>query len=147
MNGLTWLKTFEAAVSDTAGRSELLTYGNLDSTSTHLRYEDETVDATATPLAIHSVRLDDLVAAGELRPPQFVKIDVEGHGHRAVAGMQATLARSRPILVVAFHSVPEVTGILAVLDPLGYTRTRVGPPGAGPDAMIGEDYLFTPPLT
>ncbi len=147
MNGLTWLKTFEAAVSDTAGSSELLTYGNLDSTSTHLRYEDETMDAAAKPLAIRSVRLDDLVAAGELRPPQFVKVDVEGHGHRAVAGMQATLARSRPILAVAFHSIPEVNGVLAALEPLGYTRSRIGPPGAGPAAMVGEDYLFTPPAT
>lgn len=144
MNRLTWLKTFEAAVSDTAGRSELLTYGNLDSTSTHLRYEDETADPAAAPLAIRSVRLDDLVAAGELRPPRFVKIDVEGHGHRAIAGMRATLAQARPILVVAFHSVPEVEGVLSVLDPLRYTRTRVGPPGTGPEAMVGEDYLFMP---
>ena len=36
MNGLSNLKTFEAAVSDQAGSADLLTYGDLRSTTTHL---------------------------------------------------------------------------------------------------------------
>jgi hypothetical protein len=40
MNRLTWLKTYQAAASDHTGSAELLTYGDLGSTSTHLRYDD-----------------------------------------------------------------------------------------------------------
>jgi FkbM family methyltransferase len=144
MNGLGWLKPFPAAVSDAAGTSELLTYGDLDSTSTHLAYEGEARGAAAAPIAIRLVQLDELVRRGEVRAPHFVKVDVEGHGHKAVAGMRETLAASRPRLIVAFHSPEEVAGVLAVLRPLGYRWEAIGPAAAGPEPAVGADYLFTP---
>jgi len=144
MNSLTWLKTYQAAASDHAGSAELLTYGDLDSTSTHLRYDDEAETGKSAPIGIRTLRLDDLVDTGELRPPMFVKIDVEGHGHHALEGMKASLARSRPVLIVAFHSKDEVDGALGVLGPLGYHRTPIVAPPVNPESLIGGDYLFTP---
>ena len=144
MNGLTWLRTFPAAVSDRAGASELLTYGELDSTSTHLAYEGEARGAAAAPIAIRLVQLDDLVRRGEVRAPRFIKVDVEGHGHKAVAGMRETLAAHRPQMIVAFHSPEEVAGVLAVLRPLGYRWDPIGAFAAGSEPEIGGDYLFTP---
>jgi FkbM family methyltransferase len=144
MNRLGWLKTFQAAASDHSGSAKLLTYGDLGSTSTHLRYDDEAEGQNSAPIGIRTLRLDELVETGELRPPMFIKMDVEGHGHHALVGMRASLARSRPVLIVAFHSKAEVDGALGVLEPLGYRRTPIVAPDADPESLIGGDYLFTP---
>lgn len=141
MNGVSWLRAYEAAASDRTGGAELLTNGGADSTSTHLRYEDEMENEQSAPIAIRTLRLDELVDSNELRAPQFVKIDVEGHGHRAALGMRATLARWRPAVLVAFHSDREVAGVLEVLQPLGYKAAPVGAPAPAP--AVGGDYLFT----
>jgi FkbM family methyltransferase len=143
MNRLTWLRTYEAAVSDASGSANLLTHGNLGSTSTHLRYGDETEDENSGPIGVRTIRLDDLVQSGELRAPQFVKVDVEGHGHKAVAGMRTALQASRPTLIIGFHSQEEVDGVLAVLGPLGYKWKAIVPP-TGPDSLVGGELLFTP---
>jgi FkbM family methyltransferase len=142
MNRLEWLRTYQAAVSDRAGGAELLTYGDMGSTSTHLRYDDEAENKDSAPIGIRTLRLDDLVASGELRPPRFVKVDVEGHGHHAIEGMKATLAKARPELIVAFHSKAEVDGVLGVLKPLGYGWTPIAAPPTDPESLIGGDYLF-----
>ncbi len=141
MNRLSWLKTYQAAVSDQSGSSELLNDGVPDSTTTHLRHDDEGHNAGTASVSIRTLRLDGLVESGELRPPQFVKVDVEGHGHRAIEGMRLALAASRPTLLIAFHSDREVRGVLSVLDPLGYTRSEVTRGTDG--SMIGGDYLFS----
>jgi FkbM family methyltransferase len=143
MNAITWLKTYQAAASDVTGESELLTYGDKSSTSAHLLYEGETRNAGCTPIPIRSVRLDDLVEHGELKAPRFVKMDVEGHGHKAVQGMKGTLAKFRPILIVAFHSQQEVDGVLGILGGLGYRWSQIGATSSGDSKMIGNDYLFS----
>jgi len=144
MNALAWLKPIDAAVSDAPGTAEFYTYGDLESTTTHLPYEGETRDATCAPVTVRLLRLDDLVASGEIRAPRFVKIDVEGHAHKALAGARATLAAARPIVIVAFHSELEITGVHAVLDPLGYTATRIATHSGSSDAVSGHDFVFHP---
>ena len=144
MNGLSWMKTFEAAVSDTAGTAELLTYGDLRSTTTHLAYDDETLGDITQPLGIRTLVLDELVNSGQLRPPDFIKVDVEGHAHKALAGARKTLAAKRPILIVAFHSDAEVQGVLGLLTPLGYEHTVVETDSGSAHAVIGHDLLFRP---
>jgi FkbM family methyltransferase len=144
LNRLPWLLTFPAAASEHSGRADLYTYGDLHGTTTHLPYEDERPGEATEPLAVETVRLDDLVAAGTLNPPDLIKIDVEGHAHRAVAGMAATLRRKPPTLLVAFHSAPEVEGVRQILLPLGYSATVIGAPPADEASWIGRDFLFTP---
>jgi len=143
MNRLPWLKIFEAAVSEQAGPAEIYTYGDLGSTATHLPYEGEPRQEACTPLAIRTVRLDDLVGAGELRPPDFVKIDVEGHAHRALAGMRETLRRRPPLLIVAIHSAAEWEGTGQLLGALGYSFASIDPGGRSP--WLGHDVVCTPP--
>ena len=144
MNGLFWLKTYQAAASDRTATSELLTYGNLGSPSTHLRFDGEVPSAQSAPIVIRVLRLDDLVESGELRPPRFVKLDVEGHGHKALDGMMGAVANARPVLIVALHSPEEAEGVLGILQPLGYRWAPIGAPPSSPGAMVGGDYLFTP---
>lgn len=144
MNGLLTLKTFEAAVSDRAGTAELLTYGDLRSTTTHLAYENETGGAATQPVGVRSVVLDELVAGGQLRSPDFIKVDVEGHAHHALAGARRTLTSRLPILIVAFHSEAEVQAVFDLLTPLGYTHSAIGTNSGSNHAIIGHDLLFVP---
>jgi FkbM family methyltransferase len=141
---LAWIKVLPSALSDESGVAELITYGKQESTTTHLAFESETRTAAWQPFSVAKVRADDLVQAGEIRPPWFVKMDVEGHAHRALAGMRTTLATHRPRLIVAFHSPEEVAGTEAVLTPLGYRRTRIETASGSPDPVIGHDFLYLP---
>ena len=144
MNGLKWMKTMEAAVSDRAGTTDLLTYGELRSTTTHLAYEGESTGPTSQPLAVRTVVLDELVATGQLRLPDLIKVDVEGHAHRALAGARHALAAKRPVLIVAFHSEAELQGVLTLLAPLDYEHSVIGTDSGSTHAAIGHDLLFKP---
>lgn len=143
MNRLSWLKIYPFAASASSGEAELFTYGDLGSTTTHLPHDGEARTDDIAPVVVRKVRLDDLVANGELRLPQFVKIDVEGHGHRALAGMRKTLAATRPLIVAALHTPDEIQGMQAELEPFGYSWLRLdGTPAA--TIQSGKDYLLTP---
>jgi FkbM family methyltransferase len=145
MNALGWLKPIEAAVSDAPGTAEFYTYGELESTTTHLPFEGEARTAACAPVSVRLLRLDDLVASGEIRAPQFIKIDVEGHAHKALAGARLALAMTRPIIIVAFHSDLEASGVHAILDPLGYSASRIATHSGSVDALSGHDFIFRPP--
>ncbi len=94
-------------------------------------------------MQVKAVRLDDLVGAGEIHLPDFIKIDVEGHAHKALAGAAASLAKSRPILLIGLHSIQEIEGILSILEPLNYRITPIL--ACAPAAPTsGYDYLFEP---
>ena len=142
MNGLNWLKAFPAAVSDVAAVKEFYTYGSLHSTTTHLPYEGETPGAETKPLLVQTVMLDELVASGQLRPPNLIKVDVEGHGHRALAGAMRTIRESRPVIIMGFHSANEIDGTRSLLDPLGYRWQPLDP--SAPAHCIGHDYILRP---
>ena len=144
MNALTWLKPMAAAVSDAPGFAEFYTYGELESTTTHLPYENETRSPHCAPLRVRLLRLDDLVATGEIRAPHFVKIDIEGHAHKALAGAQAAITSARPIIIVAFHSDLEAGGVHAILDPLGYVATRIATHPGRTHQLSGQDFIFRP---
>lgn len=119
MNRLDWVKLYPAAVSETDGRSELLKYGAFGSPVTHLRYDGEE-GVGSTRVSVSTVSLDGLVSKGELRLPRFIKIDVEGHGAKAVRGARTSIAEAKPWVVMGFHSPEEYAGTKAVLMPLGY---------------------------
>ena len=144
MNGLTWMKAYEAAVSDETGTAELYTYGVLESPMTHLPYEGETRTTHVGPLPIRLWRLDDLVSSGELRPPDLVKIDIEGHAHRALAGARHAIAAAQPIVIVAFHSDLEADGVHAVLDALGYICSPIATHSGSGRPICGHDFIFRP---
>jgi len=142
-NHLHWVKTFPCAASDIAANRLLFLYEGPDSTSSHLAYDGENWDETAPAMRVNSLRLDDLVAAGEIHLPDFIKIDIEGHAHRALAGAADSLKKSRPILLIGLHGDAEVSGVLSILEPLGY---RVTPIQQNSPAMPSSDYdyLFEP---
>ena len=125
MNKLSWLKVFRAAVSDHAGTAELYTYGQTESTTTHLAYDGETRQESCKPLDVEIVCLDELVGRGLLRSPDFIKIDVEGHGHKALSGARKSIEAKHPIIVAALHGASEANGIRSILDPIGYKEQHL----------------------
>jgi FkbM family methyltransferase len=141
LNRLTNLKLFEAAVSNEAGVAPLFTYGDMKSTTTHLPYEGEPAHAAARALDVSTVVLDDLVTRGDLKRPNFIKVDVEGHAHRALAGAKQTLADTAPLLIVGLHSDAEADGVLRLLESYGYDAQ---PLGCAPNTPVkaGQDVLF-----
>lgn len=143
MNGLSHVKAFPFAVSSNAGKEKLFLYHGLNTTTSHLAYEGETWNESIPTVTIKTERLDDMAARGEIHPPDFIKVDVEGHGHHALAGAAKTLAAHRPILMIGLHSVPEMEGILKILTPLDYRITPISP-GAPVQPTPEFDYLFEP---
>ena len=148
LNRLQQVKVFRHAASDTAARLPLIRHGVKWSTSGHLPYPGETVPEDGDALSIESVRLDALVALGVIRDPAFVKVDVEGHAAEALRGAAAALARARPVLLVAFHSPQEISGVASVLRPLGYRPASLEEESLGwDDVRVGMDCFFLPSPT
>jgi FkbM family methyltransferase len=120
MNGLSWVRMFPVAVSEESGQAELFKYSDFGTPITHLPYEGEKgVGATRVP--VRTVALDALVQSGEIRLPRFVKIDIEGHGAKAVRGAVESIREARPWIVMAFHSPEEYEGTRECLETLGYS--------------------------
>jgi FkbM family methyltransferase len=74
-----------------------------------LRFSENGSMSTVTEsagIAVRAIRLDDFVADGNAAPG-IIKIDVEGHGARCLAGMQRILERHRPVLFMEVHNVEE----------------------------------------
>lgn len=141
MNKMPWLLAFRAAVSDHAGRAELYTYGQTESTTTHLAYEGEPRQEICQPIDVEMVCLDEMVQRGVIRLPDFIKIDVEGHGHKALAGARASIETKRPVIMAALHGTNEAQGMRGILEPLGYKEEKLA--GGATIDDVG-DVIFRP---
>jgi len=142
-NHLDWVKTFPLAVSNTQSLQRFFVYHGLETTSSHLAYEGETWNETIPTLNVESVCLDELVATGKIKAPDFIKLDVEGHGHKALEGARETITRARPIILAGLHSDAEIHGITELLLPLNYRMTPATQ-NAPKTPTAFFDYLFEP---
>jgi FkbM family methyltransferase len=113
MNHLDWVRVFGEAASDRTGTIWLVDNGGAGSTTNYVSKDG------GSGIALPCVRLDDLFARERLRPPDFIKIDVENHGAEALAGAGAILA-GKPHIMMSFHSERELAGAKEILAPLGY---------------------------
>src|SRR4029077_4036351 len=59
--------------------------------------------------------LDRLHVAFHLRPPDLIKLDVEGAEAQAVAGMTRTLEAHRPIVAIELHGLRRAAVTLRLL--------------------------------
>lgn len=86
-------------------------------------WEARVRDAVDVPV----VTLDDVVASGEVPPPDHLKVDVEGFGREVFDGARATLETHRPTVYFEPHGREEASAVASVLDAAGYSiRTRPG---------------------
>jgi FkbM family methyltransferase len=95
-NRLTTVKLLEAAASNTSGDAVIRMTENLSTPSLVWHRKNP----AATELIIKTVVIDQLVEAGEIPPPSFVKIDVEGAEGLVLQGMRNTILAAKPVLFI-----------------------------------------------
>ena len=133
INRLENIEVIEAAVSDHSGEAHF----DLGASSAmgHL--------AESGGIAVRMVCLDDLLEAGELRPPDYMKVDVEGAEFEALKGARKLLEKYRPILFLDTHQREAHLPTIELLKDLGYqfeildgksltaTKELIARPGSG----------------
>lgn len=125
LNRLPQLHAHNVAASDATGISRLYQYGDFGSTTSHLAFEHETTERVPYR-EIRTVDLDSWVRDGRIRPPDFVKSDVEGHAGAALRGMRDTLAAHHPRILLAIHTAEEHEAAQTLLTGLGYRLEPLG---------------------
>lgn len=120
MNQLRWVKLFNAAVSECSGHADMLVTEGLGSSFTHLRYDDEPVLEDEKKIRIATVVLDELVAQGKIREPDLIKVDVQGHGAKALRGAETSIRKNLPTIVFSCHCQPEADFVAELVTKLDY---------------------------
>ena len=64
--------------------------------------------------------VDEMVTAGEIEPPDIMKIDVEGAEMLVLEGAKNTLQLHHPVLFVEIHSSELLEQCTSLLEELGY---------------------------
>lgn len=110
----------------------------------HGRFESRTGTGTGRlaptgDLAVTVVALDDLHAAGRIRTPDVLKVDVEGAEAEVLAGAMGILEQHRPRLLLATHGPAAHETCLGVLARLGY-RHRILPDTGHDTEIVALPY-------
>ena len=93
-------------------------------------------------IRVRVISVDDYVAQGN-RPPDLVKMDIEGEETDAIGGMSETLRRHKPKLIIEFHSEEAKRSIWEVLAGMGYECFLISRElRACPDPLKTEDQHF-----
>jgi FkbM family methyltransferase len=107
LNRLSQVAIVEAAVADKSGSSEFAV-----GTSTTGRLATSDTGAENRHLTVRTVSLDDAVAEMALRPPDVVKIDVEGAESRVLSGMASVISAFHPIILCEIHEETTSIGVV-----------------------------------
>jgi hypothetical protein len=94
-----------------------------------------------------STRLDDLVAAGVVPVPDYIKLDVDGIEPRIIAGARRVLTdrKLRSLLIETNQNLPDHMQMVAELESLGfrYDRAQVTAAERKTGAFKGvAEYVF-----
>jgi hypothetical protein len=103
------------AASDKSGETIMRVAGNFAMASMVWHRND----TSAVELIIRTVTIDELVEAGHIAAPKFVKIDVEGSEGLVLQGMVRTIAAAKPVLFVECSDIGRETA-WPLLRALGY---------------------------
>jgi FkbM family methyltransferase len=108
---------------------------------------NDRIEAASTGMAVRTVALDDLAAAGDFRPA-FIKMDIEGAELDALRGMPRLLREVRPALVLEqspedmqCHALLTAAGY-AAMDLATYRRIRTAADFRSPTGVV--NVLFVP---
>ena len=71
-------------------------------------------------IQVRMVALDEMLEAGELRPPNYMKVDVEGAEYEALKGARKVLEQFHPVLFLDTHQREAHLPAIELLQSLGY---------------------------
>jgi len=110
LNQLDTIEVYEAAVSDHAGEASF----DLGSSTAmgHL--------ADSGELKVQMVCLDELLSNGQVSPPDYMKVDVEGAEYVALSGARKLLAEFHPILFLDTHNREAHQATISLLKAFDY---------------------------
>jgi FkbM family methyltransferase len=97
---------------------------------------------TEEVIEVDQVAVDDLLEAGEIRPPTVVKIDVEGAELSVLEGMRNTIARHQPVVICELHDTNRE--FVAAVSELGYRVVNLDGPGSLDEPGSGNYALALP---
>lgn len=127
-NGFENCTILDLALSDRSGQDDLLL--SKESGGSTISVEDRPPDFAGT-LTVRVATADALVESGEIRPPDFVKLDVEGAEMQVLRGMKSVIETYRPGILFEVDDADEAnlakkfSDITAFLEIAGYTVSRV----------------------
>ena len=75
-------------------------------------------------LTVHTVTLDEFVFDRGNRPPNFIKVDVEGAESKVLGGGERTLQSAQPIILVDLHTPDQDVAVGSILARCGYEAYR-----------------------
>jgi len=67
-------------------------------------------------ISVHGLSLDELISEYQLRRPNLIKIDVEGAEGSVVRGMQSTIKKHHPLLLIEIHGREAAQMTAGILD-------------------------------
>lgn len=120
-NGCRRTEVLEAAASDRAGTASFFVPSNPHTASLLNDWAGPEAARIEVPTAV----VDATLASRGLAPA-FIKMDIEGGGAPALAGMTETIRRYRPVFLMESHSPAEDAAIGRLLTTGGYRGWRVG---------------------
>ena len=109
----------EQAAGDSVGHAEFVL--GRDTSTGHVAGTPE-VDGPA--ITVRITTLDEFVFVRDARPPDFIKIDVEGFAGRVLCGADRVLESFRPILLIDLHEPAEDRAVGRILLERGYEVFR-----------------------
>ena len=104
------ITVFDVAVSDQSGEAAF----NLGA-STSMGHLAETGE-----IKVKQVRLDDMVAVGEIKPPDYMKVDVEGAEFDVLNGARKLLEQYKPVIFLDTHNREAHNATVKLLNEIDY---------------------------
>lgn len=121
LNGFANVTGVEQAAGDSVGYADFVL--GPDSCSGHVI---ETAQVTDPAIRVATTTLDEFVFVRGARPPDFVKIDVEGFAGAVLRGAESVLKSFHPVLLIDLHEPVEDRAVGQVLLDGGYKVFRTG---------------------
>jgi FkbM family methyltransferase len=113
------------AVSDRRGRAQFWVHASGSMGRVEGVPGRETAHVRA--IEVDTVDLDSFVFGARNRPPDVVKMDIEGGEILACSGMRRVLRNVRPVLLLEVHGPEAGIAVWSALTETGYQVCRMGP--------------------
>jgi hypothetical protein len=90
-----------------------------------------------TRFQVEVLTLDELVFERHARPPDFIKIDIEGAEAKALLGAYSVLKAFHPLCIIDLHNPEQDVKVGAILSQIGYRAARTEDGALCRDLSIG----------